>query len=197
MTLRNIRIYGDPLLRLKAERIESVDEEVCRLVADMAETMYVAEGIGLAAPQVGVSRRVIVVDVDQVDGGKDGRSGRRKVNPGKRRLQVFLNPEIVESSIEDCPYNEGCLSLPGLEGEVYRPTRVKVRYQDARGHPSLVELEGLLARVIQHELDHLDGTLFVDRMAPEERRKLAGPLSRLREIAARHPEGVHADKSKR
>jgi peptide deformylase len=197
MTLRNVRIYGDPVLRLKAERIEGVDDELRRLVADMAETMYLAEGIGLAAPQVGVSRRVIVVDVDQVEGGKNSRSERRRVNPAKRRLQVFLNPEIVESSVEDCPYTEGCLSLPGLEGEVYRPARVKLRYQDAEGRPNLVELDGLPARVLQHELDHLDGVLFVDRMVPDDRRKLAGALSRLREIAARHPEGVHADKSKR
>ncbi len=194
MTVMNIHIYGDSVLRAKAEPIEQVTEDIRRLVADMAETMYSAGGIGLAANQVGVLQRLVVIDVDQVESESDRPQGRRKVNPAKRKLIPFLNPEIVGNGAEDGPLKEGCLSIPGLEGEVYRPLRVKVRFEDLNGAVQELEAEGLLARVLQHEIDHLNGVLFIDRMAQENRRTLAGELSKLRKLAEQNPQGIPAAK---
>jgi len=194
MTVLNIHIYGDSVLRAKAEPIEQVTEEIRRLVADMAETMYAAGGIGLAANQVGVPQRLVIIDVNQVESESERPQGRRKVNPAKRQLLPFLNPEVIGNGAEDRSLKEGCLSIPGLEGEVYRPLRVKVRYQDLEGATHELEAEGLLARVVQHEIDHLNGVLFIDRMAQENRRTLAGELSKLRKLAEENPQGIPAAK---
>jgi peptide deformylase len=156
MALRPIRLLGDPVLRQEAEPVEAVDDEVRRLVTDMLDTMYDAEGVGLAAPQVGVPLRVIVLDVHEPD-----------VPP-----MALINPRILEFGEEPDRAEEGCLSIPGLRDVVERPARVVVEGLDAEGATVRLEADGLLARVLQHEVDHLDGVLFLDRVSPLKRRLL-------------------------
>ncbi len=179
MALLPIKIYGEPVLREKAQEMkqEDIDDAFRAFIADMAETMYDARGIGLAAPQVGDLRRVFVVDTEQTDGD----SKRRRVrNPEKRRLVTCINPEIIETSAEDEEYNEGCLSIPDVEADVWRPIRVKVRYRTLEWELKEEWLDELMARVFQHELDHLDGVLFVDHLGMMKRTALAGKLNRLK-----------------
>ncbi|GAB4388282.1 MAG: peptide deformylase [Thermodesulfovibrionales bacterium] len=148
MAVLEIRKYPDAVLKKRAEAVDSIDEGLRRLIDDMVETMYAAPGIGLAAPQVGVSKRVIVVDVS--------------VREEDSRLMVFINPELVgeEGSLES---EEGCLSLPGFITKVKRAERVVVRGLNAEGEEVQVEADGLLALALQHEIDHLEGTLILDR----------------------------------
>jgi peptide deformylase len=180
-----IRIYGDPVLRQRAQELApgDVTAELRQFVLDMGETMYAASGIGLAATQVGDLRRLFVIDVDQIAGPKQ--RGKRPKDPANRRLRAFLNPEILESSIEDDTYDEGCLSIPELEAPVFRPLRIRVRYRTIEWEERDEWIDGLLARVYQHELDHLDGVLFIDRLPEAQRTKLAGALNRLKK---RHEE---------
>ena len=144
----------DPRLKVKCKPVDSVDDRIRRLMDDMLETMYDAPGIGLAAPQVGVARRVIVVDVDD-----DG-------SPGPLRM---ANPELIEAGAEMASYDEGCLSLPNQFGLVERPARIRVRYLDETNTVRELEAGGLLATCIQHEMDHLEGILFVDRISALKR----------------------------
>src|SRR5262245_86230 len=145
-----VRIFGDPVLRQRSKDVEELDGDLARLVDAMYETMYDAQGLGLAAPQVGVLRRLYTYDLG------DG--------PG-----VIVNPEIVESSGE-WVYDEGCLSVPGLYVEIVRPKEVLLRGIDIDGEPVEWEADELEARMFQHELDHLHGVLMFDRMTPEQRR---------------------------
>jgi peptide deformylase len=156
MAVREIRLLGDPVLRQKAEPVAEVDDEIRHLIADMFETMYDADGVGLAAPQVGVSLRVIVVD------------------PRDESVPPFalVNPEIVERAEEVERGEEGCLSIPGLREIVERSARVVVEGLDRDGLPRRIEAEGLVARILQHEIDHLDGILFIDRLSPLKRQML-------------------------
>jgi peptide deformylase len=156
MSLRDIRIRGDPVLREKADPVAEVDESTRRLIQDMFDTMYEADGVGLAAPQVGVTQRVIVVDPREDDVEPLG-----IVNP-----VVTWRADVVERG------EEGCLSIPGLKDIVERPAGVVIEGLDRDGRPLRVEAEGLLARVLQHEVDHLDGVLFVDRVSPLKRKML-------------------------
>ena len=156
MTLLRIRTYPDPVLRVRCEPVAAVDDEVRRLLDDMLETMYAAPGIGLAAPQVGVSRRLVVVDVSE----------------DKNQPLQLVNPEIVWRSDECEVAEEGCLSLPEIYGEVRRARAVRLRYLDREGTPRELKAEGLLARCLQHELDHLDGVLFIDHLTPVRRNLL-------------------------
>jgi peptide deformylase len=169
----------DPFLKKIAAPVERVDDEVRRLMDDMLETMYVAPGIGLAAPQVGVGKRVIVLDVS-------------KREDGPARVLKMANPEIVWVSDDDAIYEEGCLSLPEHYAEVARPASVKVRYLDYEDEIREIAADGILATCLQHEIDHLDGILFVDHISALKRnmilRKLlkekkAGGASRDREPA--------------
>lgn len=155
MGAREIRLLGDPVLRRAARPVETVDEDVRRLVDDLLDTMYAAEGVGLAAPQIGASLRVFVYDIREPE-----------VPVG-----ALINPEIVEreGSVKE---EEGCLSIPGLTEVVERAARVAVRGLDRDGNEVRVEGEGLLARCLQHECDHLDGILFVDRLSPLKRKML-------------------------
>jgi peptide deformylase len=173
MAVLKVRIYGDPCLKEKSDTVEEFGEELKRLVADMGETMYASKGIGLAAPQVGVNKRVFVMDTDWVEeeGGK---------KTGKRRLRAFINPEFTWQSEEDEAVSEGCLSLPDLEGDVYRPISVRMRWTDLKGAKHEETLDGLMARCVQHETDHLDGVLFVDRMPFVKRSLLAGKLHQIK-----------------
>ncbi len=173
MDKMRVRTYGDPVLKEKAAPVEKFDADLRALAQTMSETMYESKGIGLAAPQVGVSTRLVVVDVDWIRDDDDDA-------PPKRNLRAFVNPEIVSESDEDESMIEGCLSLPGVEGEVFRPVKVRVKYLDLDGAEHEDDMDGLLARCIQHEIDHLDGTLFVDRMPFMKRKTIAGALNKLK-----------------
>ncbi|MCS7087891.1 MAG: peptide deformylase [Thermoflexales bacterium] len=155
---RPIRKIGDPVLRRKAKKVEKITKETQRLIDDMVETMRAADGIGLAAPQVGVSQRIAVVEIEADENV-----------PGSGKLYVLINPEIVARSEEEQVGVEGCLSIPGWQGEVARPARITVRALDRNGQRYRLEAEGLLARVILHEIDHLDGILFLDRLTAPDR----------------------------
>jgi peptide deformylase len=168
MALRRIVLMGEPVLREKAEPVEAFDADLADLVEDMFETMYAAEGIGLAAPQIGISRRIFVIDVRDED------------DPG-RSPRAVINPEIVEHSRETDKAPEGCLSIPGIEEVVERPARVRVRAQDVSGAWFELEADELFARALQHEYDHLDGVLFLDRVGPLKRRMALKRWTKLRE----------------
>lgn len=173
MALLDVKIYGNPVLREKAKPIEKIEEHHRQLARDMAETMYRTHGIGLAANQVGLTERIVVIDIDWPDAnGKDWHS---------HRPTTLINPEILDESVEDASREEGCLSLPGINGEVWRPQRIRYRYMDLDGQTHEEEAEGLMACCVQHELDHLNGVMFIDRMEAEARRALAGELKRLRQ----------------
>ena len=157
--VHEIVIIGDPTLRMRAAPVESFDEELRRLVDDMFETMYHAEGIGLAANQIGVLKQVLVIDVRDE---KDAAAGR----------MALINPRIVTVTDELDKETEGCLSIPGLEEVVQRPWGIRVEASDVQGAPISVDAEALLARALQHEIDHLEGILFLDRVSPLKRRLL-------------------------
>ncbi len=151
MSIRPILTAPDPRLKQVSQPVERVDDEIRTLMNDMAETMYAAPGIGLAAIQIDVPKRVIVVDIDQ---------------DAKGRAPLFLaNPQVVWRSEEMATFEEGCLSVPEEYEDVERPTRVRVRYLDEHGELRERELDGLLATCVQHEIDHLDGVLFIDRLS--------------------------------
>ncbi len=162
-----IRLLGDPILRKRAAAAGAIDDELRRLVEEMFETMYAAEGIGLAALQVGVSKRVFVVDVRE---------------PDVEALAV-IDPVIVESSGSDRG-EEGCLSLPGISEIVERAANVVLEGRDPDGKAIRVDASGLLARVIQHEIDHLDGILFIDRLSPLKRKILLKKYEKLQQEGA-------------
>ncbi|MCF7798002.1 MAG: peptide deformylase [Lentisphaeria bacterium] len=163
--LRTIHTYGDPVLREKARRIEIIDQEIKTLVDDMFETMYAAEGIGLAAPQLGESVRLFIIDISPMDS-----------NEGKR---VFINPEIVEFGDEKDVYEEGCLSIPTVHEDVVRPKGVRIKYQSLDGQSHDEWIDTFLARVIQHEFDHLEGMLFIDRLSALKRSLLKSTLKKI------------------
>jgi peptide deformylase len=148
MALRTILHYPDPRLRQVAKPVSQVDDGLRRLVDDMAETMYAAPGIGLAAVQIDVALRVVVIDLSET----------------RRALQVFINPEIIERDGKQV-FEEGCLSVPGIYDEVERARHIRVRALDRDGKPFELEAQGLLATCIQHEIDHLDGKVFVDYLS--------------------------------
>jgi peptide deformylase len=160
--------YGHPVLRERAKEVTQWGQEQRDFLAALTATLrHSGNGIGLAANQVGVATRVFVVELG--DRGRD--SG----------LHVFVNPEIIDESVEDEPFEEGCLSIPDLRAEVYRPVSVTVTARDANFEPFTLKADGLMARVIQHELDHLDGKMFVDRLSEDKRAELAGALGRIRQ----------------
>jgi peptide deformylase len=168
MAVLNILRYPDPRLHQVAKPVEVFDEELRQLVRDMAETMYAAPGVGLAATQVDVHRRVIVVDVSDT----------------KDRLQVFVNPKIVAASEDAKVYEEGCLSVPGIYEEVERPDRVRVEAFDEYGKPFSVDADGLLAVCIQHEIDHLNGRVFVQYLSRLKQNRIRAKLLKSeREVA--------------
>ena len=165
MTIRKILHHPDPRLRNKASAVEQVNGEIRTLIDDMAETMYEAPGIGLAAPQIDVALRIIVIDISE----------------SKNDLQVFVNPEIVSAEGEQT-LEEGCLSVPGIYDNVSRAEFIKVHALDRDGNPLELETSGLLATCIQHEIDHLEGKLFIDylsRLKQQRVRKKLGKQQRL------------------
>ena len=152
----DIYTLDDEVLREETKKVTSFDSSLRMLIDAMFDTLIEADGVGLAAPQVGVSKKFFVVDLRRGDDSK----------------YVFINPEIIETSIEEGPYEEGCLSIPGFYREVIRPLRVRVQAQDVNGKYFTIAADGLLARVIQHENDHLNKTLFIDHLTPEEKEKV-------------------------
>jgi len=166
MALLPIRVAPDPVLKAKAKLVETVDDELRQLMDDMLETMYDAPGIGLAAPQVGVSKRLIVMDIAREDEPK--------------APLAMVNPELTWVSDEDATYEEGCLSVPEHYADVVRPARVRVRYLDREGKKQELEADGLLATVIQHEMDHLDGILFIDHLSSLKRSMILRKLLKSR-----------------
>ena len=163
-----VRILGDPVLRQKAEPVSAVTPELRRLIADMFDTMYAEEGVGLAAPQVGVSDRVIVVDP----------------HDDETAPFALINPEILDASKETEKNEEGCLSIPGVRDMVERSMRVRVRGLSENGEVKEFEAEGLVSRILQHEVDHLDGILFFDRVGPLKRKMLLAKWQKVK------PEGA-------
>ncbi len=157
MALQTIRTYPDPVLRARTSRVEAIDDSLQRLIDDMVETMHAAPGVGLAANQVGVPLQIAVIDI-----------GDREEGRPKRSLIVLINPEIL-SEEGSVVAEEGCLSIPDLSEKVKRAARVKVRAQDRAGKPFELEADGLMAKALQHEIDHLNGILFVDRLSPLKR----------------------------
>jgi peptide deformylase len=157
--VRPIVIMGDPVLRKRAAEVVEFDDHLRALVDDMFETMYHAEGIGLAANQVGLLERVLVIDV------------RDERDPAAGRM-ALINPRIVEASTQRDKEAEGCLSIPGIEEVVERPWTVKVEALDLAGKPVSITADALLGRALQHEIDHLDGVLFIDRVSPLKRKLL-------------------------
>jgi len=179
MALLPIVEVPDPRLRQISTPLESVDDEVRALVADMFETMYAAPGIGLAAIQVGVPKRILVIDLQEPADPEDPES------KPVRDPRVFINPEIVEHSDHDVPYTEGCLSVPDQYAEVDRPDRIRARWLDLDGQPHDEEITGLLATCLQHEMDHLEGVLFIDHLSRLKREMILKKLAKQRkELAA-------------
>ena len=154
-----LKIYmlGQETLRTPANRIVKVDDSIRKLAKDMLITMYSAKGIGLAAPQVGVQKRILVIDLNFED--------------PESPPNVFINPEIISSSASVDTYEEGCLSIPGVYLNVVRPSSIKLSYRDEMGRPKKMNAEGLMARCIQHEIDHLNGVLFVDKVTDQDELK--------------------------
>ena len=166
MALLPILEVPDPRLRLKAAPVAEVDAEVTALLESMLETMYAAPGIGLAAPQIGIARRIVVLDVSPKE--------------EERQPIRLINPELVETGGALMEAEEGCLSLPNQYAPVKRPERVRVRYLDERGQPQELDADGLLARCLQHEIDHLDGVLFTDHLSRLKREMLMKKLDKQR-----------------
>ncbi|HZB69204.1 MAG TPA: peptide deformylase [Sphingomicrobium sp.] len=161
----------DPRLRQISSPVEKVDDEVRALIRDMFETMYDAPGIGLAAIQVGVPRRILVIDLQEPE-VEDG--------PPVKDPRVFINPEIIKHSDEEVPYLEGCLSVPDQYAEVERPDHIRARWLDENGKPHEEQLDGLLAVCLQHEMDHLEGILFIDHLSRLKREMVLKKLAKMR-----------------
>ena len=169
MAILPIITAPDPRLKTVSQPVDKVDDDLRKLMDDMLETMYEAPGIGLAAVQVGVAKRVLVMDIAEED--------------GKKNPLYFVNPEIVEESGDIAIYNEGCLSLPDQYAEVERPAEITVRYLDYEGEMRETRATGLLATCLQHEMDHLEGILFVDHLTSLKRNMILRKLKKMQRVA--------------
>src|SRR4051794_23273974 len=171
-----LRIFEtpDPVLRQISTPVEAFDDELRALVADMFETMYDAPGIGLAAVQVGVPKRLLVMDLQEPEDADDPEG------PAVKEPRVFINPEVIWASETTVPYTEGCLSVPDQYAEVLRPDRIKARWQDETGEVHEADLDGLIAICLQHEMDHLEGILFIDHLSRLKRDMVLKKLAKQR-----------------
>ena len=171
MAIRKILTEPNKILREKSLRVENVDKDIQRLMDDMLETLYAAPGIGLAAIQVGVAKRVIVADISRTrDGDKD--------KEPKKNPMYFVNPEIIWKSKDKFTYEEGCLSVPNQFAEIDRPKQCHIKHLDYNGHPQELKADGLLATCIQHEIDHLEGILFIDYLSKLKKDMIIKKLSK-------------------
>ena len=171
MALRKILTEPNTILRQKSLLVDKVDEDVRKLMDDMLETMYAAPGIGLAAIQVGVPKRVIVLDIAPKD--------------EPRNPMFFVNPEIIKKSDNNSTYEEGCLSVPGQFAEIDRPDKCHIKYLDYHGQPKEIKAEGMLATCIQHEMDHLEGILFIDYLSKLKKSMIIKKLSKQKKAIER------------
>ena len=168
MAIRPILTAPDPRLKAVSTDVETVDSAIRALIGDMADSMYAADGIGLAAVQIGVPKRVLVIDLDQKE--------------GKKNPVAYINPKIVWASEEMAVFEEGCLSVPEIWDDVERPARIKCEYLDRDGNPQLLEADGLLATCLQHEMDHLNGVLFIDHLSRLKRAMAVKKLTKLKKL---------------
>jgi peptide deformylase len=169
MALREIKVIDDPVLRRKAKKVDRVTPELRQLIDDMVETMRAAPGVGLAAPQVGVSERVIVVEYAEDDDDDEAEGA----PPPKKKLYTLVNPEIIWASEELIDGTEGCLSIPGWLGDVTRHDAIAIKALNRSGQKVKINADGWLARIFQHEIDHLDGVLYIDRLvSPDTLRRV-------------------------
>jgi peptide deformylase len=170
MTIKPLIILPDPILRQVSAPLQQVDDSVRALSQDMLETMYDAPGIGLAAIQIGVPKRLLVIDLSKED--------------EEKKPQVFINPEILQSSDERSIYEEGCLSIPDYYAEVERPARITVKHVGLDGQEHITEAEGLLATCLQHEIDHLNGVLFIDHISRLKREMVIRKFTKASKLRA-------------
>jgi peptide deformylase len=168
MTVRPILTAPDPRLQALSSDVEKVDSDTRKLVDDMAESMYAADGIGLAAVQIGVPKRVIVIDLDQKE--------------GKKTPRAFINPKILWASEEMAVFEEGCLSVPEIWDDVERPARIRAEYLDLDGKKVELEADGMLATCLQHEMDHLNGVLFIDHLSRLKRGMAIKKLTKAKKL---------------
>ena len=171
MALRKILTEPNKILRKKSLKVESVDKDLQNLMDDMLETMYAAPGIGLAAIQVGIPKRIIVLDISYKE--------------GKKNPMYFVNPEIIEKSNKNSTYEEGCLSVPGQFAEIDRPDKCHIKYLDYFGQHKEMKAEGMLATCIQHEMDHLEGILFIDYLSKLKKSMIVKKLSKQKKALER------------
>jgi peptide deformylase len=189
MAIREILEIPNPRLKQVSERVEQFDDALKELVSDMFETMYDAPGIGLAAIQVGVPLRVLVIDLQPDDPDAEPEvctahgDHHHTHQPTRKEPRVFINPEIFELSQELSVYSEGCLSVPEIYAEVERPSAIRARWQDVDGHVHEEEMDGLMATCLQHEMDHLEGILFIDHLSRLKRQMAVKKLDKLRKAA--------------
>jgi peptide deformylase len=170
MTIKPLIILPDPILRQVSAPIEQVDDAVRSLSDDMLETMYDAPGIGLAAIQVGIARRMLVIDLSKED--------------EEKKPQVFINPEVLQSSDDRSVYEEGCLSIPDYYAEVERPAKITVKFVGLDGKEQLLDADGLLATCLQHEIDHLNGVMFIDHISRLKREMVIRKFTKASKIRA-------------
>jgi len=167
--------YGTPVLRKKAVDFDKDEIDLKKLVEDMFETMYAANGVGLAGPQIGLNKRIFVIDADPMD--DESTVGFKK---------AFINAQKIEEDGEDNPFEEGCLSIPSIRETVMRPERIKLKYFDEEWNEHEEVFEGLKARVVQHEYDHIEGILFTDHLSPLKKRLLKGKLANITKGKVKH-----------
>ena len=168
MTIRPILTAPDRRLQAVSMDVETVTDEIRTLIDDMADSMYAADGIGLAAVQIGVPKRVIVIDIDQKD--------------GKKNPRAYINPKVTWASEEMAVFEEGCLSVPEIWDDVERPARIKCEYLDRDGKKQLLEADGMLATCLQHEMDHLNGVLFIDHLSRLKRSMAIKKLTKAKKL---------------
>ena len=169
MSLLPITLYGDKILRKKVDKVKNVDNETIEIIKSMFDTMRNAKGIGIAANQVGVNKSIFVVDVSQVEGYDN-------IKP-----LVIINPKIKEYSEEKIAFEEGCLSIPDVRSEIYRPKKITISFQDTELKEKEMEADELLARVMQHEFDHLQGVLFIDLLENDKKKEIKEALDSIKE----------------
>ena len=170
MTVRPILTAPDPRLQAVSLDVEAVTDEIRQLADDMADSMYAAEGIGLAAIQIGVAKRILVIDLDQKE--------------GKKNPVAYINPKIVWASDETAVFEEGCLSVPEIWDDVERPARIRCEYLDRDGKAQVLEADGLLATCLQHEMDHLNGVLFIDHLSRLKKSMAVRKLTKAKKLAS-------------
>lgn len=168
MSILPITVCGDKILRKKAARVPKVNKQIHSLIDDMFETMHNANGIGLAANQIGANKQIIVIDISKVEDYED------------TKPLAMINPKIINRSEETIVYEEGCLSIPNQRADVIRPKKITIEFQDAESNVHTIEADDLLARVMQHEYDHLQGILFTDLVDEETKKRLKKPLSKIK-----------------